>query len=311
MPYSVSPYWYLRRYTDGVPVWLGSDNGDLTLLPTVWRYRNNSLSGAKFGCDNWPKRAGAIKNAIKAAVKKAGGNSEGERFPIPPACGDLHYCFMDRFYDWSKIVHVHTGKGSPQEISEVMSAAVVTGVIHPDSIYEYIDDHVGLDCNGFVGNWAAQNHIKVAGSKASANLSLRYYASRNQDKKRRSIDEIRQGDVLVWVTDPHIAAVEMVCDKSERVFIVCESSASLGGLRASFYRLTSIRKEMENFTKENRLLSSGLRKEMKADMKDGKANKSSDWYEEADALGKAYKVHSYDRGTDMFVSIHGLTNQST
>lgn len=299
----------MRRYTDGILVELGQRHDNIGLYIPVHKYRNNSMSSKEFGCSGWTKRCGKIRNAVRDAVREAGGNADGMRFMIPPACGDLHFAFKDHFYDNDKVTHIHTGKGSPEEISEVLAAMVAADVIHPDALWDYVDDYIGLDCNGFVGNWAAQNRIKVAGSNASANLSLRYYAARNQDKKRRGLDEMRLGDVMVWITKPHIAAVEMVVqDDPQGRFIVVESSKSLGGLRASFYRLTSITRQMEKFQKENRLLSKSLRDAMKEDMKDNEADRSEDWYKEADSLGKGYKVHSYDRGTDQWVSIHGLTH---
>lgn len=329
MAYSISPYNYLRRYRDGVPVKLGKRHDEIVLFIEIYKYRNNSMNNiAEFGCKGWQGRRGAVRKAAKAAIKAVGGNAEGDRVAIPPSCGDLYDAFADHTYDEKKVSRTYTGKGSPEEIAEVLSAAVALDVIHPDDLWDHADKYIGLDCNGYVGNWAKHNRVKLGGFGVGANTSLRDYAAKNQDKKRTSVGDLRQGDVLVWVTNPHIALVEMVVDDGMGTFIVCESAKSLGGLYVSFYEWKRRTQKVEEFTDVNRLLGKDMRKSMKFDMSDGDADLKAkppddgsvppwgegdppeigDWISAAQAYGKANLVERKEKGTNQWVSAHGLTN---
>lgn len=319
MSYSITPYKYLRRYTDGVPVKLGSKFDEMVFFVEIHKYRNNGLNSSKaLGCKGWTNRRGKIRKAAKAAIAAAGGNTEGKRVPIPMACTDLYNAFADRHYDEDKVMRTYTGKGSPEDISETLSAAVALGVLHPDELWSHADSYIGLDCNGYVGNWAKQNRIKVAGQIAYPNRSLLDYASTNKDKKRTDVSDLRQGDVLVWVKSAHIALVEMVVDEGMGTFIVCESSATFGGLHASFYQWTERTKDVEDFRGTNRLLNQNMRNAMKADLKDGKADLKNgagkiknNWIKAAKSYGEANRVRRMELGSGEWVSAHGLTNVHT
>lgn len=315
MSYTVTPYQYLRRYKDGVPVKLGAKFDEMVFFVEIEKYRNNSLSGAEKGCEGWVKRRAAVRKKAKAAIAAAGGHTEGSRVHIPMACGDLYHAFNDHVYDEGKVIRTYTGKGSPEEIGEVLSAAIAVGVFHPDEVWEHVRKYVGLDCNGFVGNWARANKIKVGGRDAEANTSLLDYASTNKDKKRTEAVELRQGDVLVWLKSPHIAVVDSVVDPEMGTFMVCESSGSFGGLKHSLYRWTSKEKAVETFEGTNRLLGRAHRKAMKADLADGEADlknedgkKVKNWIKAAKSYGDANKVIRVEKGSGEWISAHGLNN---
>jgi hypothetical protein len=46
------------------------------------------------------------------------------------------------------------GKGSPEEVQVVLQLAVRFGLVKREGLEKYCkDDHIGLDCSGFVGNY--------------------------------------------------------------------------------------------------------------------------------------------------------------
>src|SRR5262249_2808855 len=45
------------------------------------------------------------------------------------------------------------GKGSPEECQLVLQLAVLVGGVSPARLQKWADDNLGLDCNGFVGNY--------------------------------------------------------------------------------------------------------------------------------------------------------------
>jgi hypothetical protein len=64
------------------------------------------------------------------------------------------------FTDWDVLPFIllrpFVGKGSPEENQVVLQLAVRYGLATKETMQNYADDHLGLDCNGFVGNYIRQ-----------------------------------------------------------------------------------------------------------------------------------------------------------
>jgi len=97
------------------------------------------------------------------------------------------------------IQRVFSGKGSPSQIRTAMWLATRVKRTTPEGVDDYCDKFVGLDCNGFVGNfWGGDG-----------NTEIDFY-----DKGRRTDPaKITTGDALVFYnrgagTPFHIAVVE-------------------------------------------------------------------------------------------------------
>lgn len=45
------------------------------------------------------------------------------------------------------------GKGSPEDCQVVLQLAVLLGLLGPKTLQDWADENIGLDCNGFVGNY--------------------------------------------------------------------------------------------------------------------------------------------------------------
>ena len=121
----------------------------------------------------------------------------------------------------SRFVGVFSGKGTMDDIATCMRLAVRHRIFHhtrtiaADGLLPYqlllqrvADDYVGLDCNGFVGNWAIYN--AVPGASAS-HFPLDWLSGRTA---RRTLADIQPFDVIVWASGNHIAMVETVANLS-------------------------------------------------------------------------------------------------
>ena len=105
---------------------------------------------------------------------------------------------------------VHSGKGSPEEIA--IALHLVSRYKLYDKIYatdpaagvrDYCDRYIGLDCNGFVGNYA-----RAIGKAKVPNTPIGSYAP---DKARRTrIEDVQANDVLVWPDFGHIAVIHSI-----------------------------------------------------------------------------------------------------
>lgn len=108
------------------------------------------------------------------------------------------------------------GKGAPEDYALALEWAVRSGKI-PNvtqaSIQTYFDDHLGIDCSGFV-----TNYLVAAGKKAYSAHTVRNTSAASYFKASSAVNDsfqVRQGDLLVWMTgnsvktNPgHIAVVE-------------------------------------------------------------------------------------------------------
>ena len=119
----------------------------------------------------------------------------------------------------SAFVGVFSGKGSMDEIATCLALAARHNVFHHrphnltfaesgltlnQRLQKVADDYIGLDCNGFVGNWAIYN--AVAGASAS-HLPLDWISGR---RVRTTLAAIEQYDIVAWANGNHIGMIETV-----------------------------------------------------------------------------------------------------
>lgn len=114
------------------------------------------------------------------------------------------------------------GKGSPRDYALALEWAVRSGkVSNPTqaSLQTFCDEHLGIDCSGFVTNFLIANQKRAASSTVQRNTSAASYYS--VAKTVNDDTRIVQGDLLVWMsgnsvkTDPgHIAVVESYVPQS-------------------------------------------------------------------------------------------------
>ncbi len=113
------------------------------------------------------------------------------------------------------------GKGAPLDYGLALEwAARSTKIkqVSQASLQTFFDDHLGIDCSGFVTNYLVACGKKTYSSTTVANTSAASYFS---GTKVNDAGQVRQGDLLVWMdgnvvkTGPgHVAVVESYTPQS-------------------------------------------------------------------------------------------------
>ena len=156
-----------------------------------------------------------------------------------------------------RYVDVFTGKGSPDAIGNVLAtladysdkfiarfgksggaARTCADFLADDNsswqdtMQAISDAFLGLDCNGFVGNWLQTcDHALKLGPQ---NGPRQVY---NQCKQTRtSLDDIEDADVIVWANFSHIATIDTEAGAGSPKFNVCQSAG--GGPRINEYTIS-------------------------------------------------------------------------
>ncbi|MGK2927541.1 MAG: hypothetical protein ACSLE2_18160 [Lysobacterales bacterium] len=124
----------------------------------------------------------------------------------------------DAWFDANKnrIRNAAMGKGAPQDYELALEWAVRSGRISDvgaAGLQSYCDDHLGIDCSGFV-----TNYLIACGKKAYSDNTVRNTGAASYYNVTRSVNDpldIRHGDLLVWMSgnavkrNPgHVAVVE-------------------------------------------------------------------------------------------------------
>ncbi len=114
------------------------------------------------------------------------------------------------------------GKGAPQDYALALEWAVRSNKIRnvtQAALQHYCDEHLGIDCSGFVTNYLAACGKRTYSSHTVRNTSAASYF--NAAAARNDPAQVRQGDLLVWMngnsvkTNPgHIAVVESYAAQS-------------------------------------------------------------------------------------------------
>lgn len=108
------------------------------------------------------------------------------------------------------------GKGAPEDYVLALEWAVRSNkipTVTQSSLQTYCDDHLGIDCSGFVTNYLVACGKRTYSSSTVRNSGAASYF--NAAKAVNDPTQVRQGDLLVWMdgnsvrTSPgHIAVVE-------------------------------------------------------------------------------------------------------
>jgi hypothetical protein len=147
---------------------------------------------------------------------------------------------------------VHMGKGSPEEIALALRLVARYKLYdkHLDAklgVAKYCNDYIGLDCNGFVGNYAKA----IGSSTLTPSTYIGTFAP--PAKRRAKLEDVQANDVMVWPDYGHITIINSIGPvtpgpggKTSRDCVVVESTASsaLGngrdGLQHSTYAIRSV-----------------------------------------------------------------------
>lgn len=204
---------------------------------TVNKYRMYGVNTGK----SKPMKDGVIA-ALRSRYKKIMGKTQdGSDIIIPNDRKADWYPNLPLVVNKSAIVRAFYGKGSPADMELALTAAIATKKCDPtiDSLQKMADACMGLDCNGFVGNYTKRLGWMNADGHYGPNTPTSRYAQRGLI--RNSEAEVQPRDVLIWDSPRHIAIVHAVTHPGYWL-LVTESASSLAGLDTRWYYFTGKKK---------------------------------------------------------------------
>jgi hypothetical protein len=150
---------------------------------------------------------------------------------------------------------VHSGKGSPEEIAIALHLVAKFKLYDKKiaseaaGIKDYCDKYIGLDCNGFVGNYA-----RAIGRSKGPSTPIGAYDPKSI--LRTKLEDVQPDDVMVWPDHGHITVIDSIESlvtgadgKPARDCVVVEATAGNpsggastkhGGLQHSTYSLRRV-----------------------------------------------------------------------
>ncbi len=135
---------------------------------------------------------------------EAGGSTEGELFKDRLVEASDHAILQE--LSRTELVRVFTGKAPRSAIVSVLRWIDQCNLLDPTldkrtGLQKICDYYCGLDCNGFVGNWANDNQV-TAIDPVTVPYEMGWPFA---GWKRQSLQEIQPYDIIVW--HGHVAAV--------------------------------------------------------------------------------------------------------
>jgi hypothetical protein len=133
--------------------------------------------------------------------------------------------------DLGMVQRTFVGKGSPQDIATTLKFCARFGMVGTatSDLQKYCDDYIGLDCSGFVGNYA---NLALGAGYDLMNKGARSFAPAG--KRRAHLADVRPNDVLCWSTTNHVAVIdlfELDWVRLARNKLAEENDTNLAGMR--------------------------------------------------------------------------------
>jgi hypothetical protein len=105
----------------------------------------------------------------------------------------------------SRIITAAMGKGAPEDYILALEWAIYSNKIKSlsqASLQKYCDEHLGIDCSGFVTNYLIACNKKSYSAQTVRNTGATSYYSEHSAINDPSA--IRQGDILVWMKNNQV-----------------------------------------------------------------------------------------------------------
>lgn len=203
---------------------------------TVHNYQNYAPSTGGKSINYHEDVKQAVVNKWDADKLKAGASFGARGLTIPNT------------FTRESIMHAHSGKGSPDEIRTVLQLVAHYG-LGDYSNYEvdagtklnsYCEKYIGLDCNGFAGNFA-----RLTGSALEPNSPVSAFSDSTGVHRHSKVDKIQPGDAIVEEPEgawwPHVALVQSApYQKSKKggtqVWAISVIEAAAEGVAQGLYR---------------------------------------------------------------------------
>jgi hypothetical protein len=201
----------------------------------VDHYRNNNAAMFPTAAKGGTEDALVVKDALLGldyhnVLARAGGASRYVSVFVgkgsPDAIGDV----LTLLYDYSDKFIARYGKSSGPA-RKCANWLADDKLSWEDTMQKITSEFIGLDCNGFVGNWAQKADHAL---KLEPNTPPRGFYDRHKTV-RKAVDEIQAGDVVVWTNFCHIAAIDTESGAGSPKFMMCQSAG--GGPRINEYSI--------------------------------------------------------------------------
>ncbi len=129
------------------------------------------------------------------------------------------------------------GKGTPDDVRNALRIVEDVAIAvpnHPDlkpfrnvldgddRIAKVCSTYIGVDCNGFIGNYGVENRLPLASPNLVPNLWENVCRS---EKWRSKVEDIKPLDVLIWPHGAHIAIIDSIQGDT---FTICQATGGVG-----------------------------------------------------------------------------------
>lgn len=203
---------------------------------SVNKYRNNDAANYKSPDKGGTQDALKVKDALmslgmKDVLARAGGPNAYVGVFVGKGSPEAIGAVMETLVDYSER-YIERYKKSSGVLKKVADWLADENLSWQATLQNVCDEVVGLDCNGFVGNWVRHRDNT---SKIGPNTRPRDVFDMRKKTKRRKIDDIQPKDVIVWANYSHIAAVDWRPTSEAPKFNICQSAG--GGPRLNEYLL--------------------------------------------------------------------------
>jgi hypothetical protein len=192
----------------------------------IAKYLNNGIRGQNdekpHPLDYRPNRADSAKDNLLSAVK----NELKIKGHMP-----VSFDIEGSVFQTQALLRPFIGKGSPADIMDVFWLASRYKQITVGTVSDYADKYMGLDCNGFAGNfWGINPSTDIA----------------NFDVNRRTkIEDVQAGDAMIWyragtTSNPyHLSVIDQVLSPQTKdhplQFDVTQSAGPEDGVHTKSY----------------------------------------------------------------------------
>ena len=211
------------------------DVGGQEVSIAVNAYRNNDAGSHPDAAHGGTQDAMSIKDALtslgaKDVLTRCGGASSYVGVFAGKGSPDAIQSVLALFHDYSERYVKSFGRSSGVR-RKVADWLADDNLSWQDTLQNISNEIIGLDCNGFVGNWLTQvdSSLKLGPNSRPRDV----FACRRV--QRKSVDEIQGTDIVVWENFSHIAAIDAPSDAGVPRFNICQSAG--GGPRINEYSI--------------------------------------------------------------------------
>lgn len=219
----MTPYEYLRRYRNLSVNLVG---GGMVSTVDIHEYRNAQDVFDKRNTDNdptndvdnmaadfdatlgWTKGWAALRGEINKHGKKLGGGNYILKLPLAVKGQPAPVVTFEETVNTPELAQVFVGKGTPELIAQALRLAEAFGLVQGNAgaMQSYCDDYIGLDCNGYVGNYLKQEGCKLVGPSTPA----RAPSFLPEAYRHAKLDDVAYRSVICWKNAGHVAIVDFL-----------------------------------------------------------------------------------------------------